>query len=112
MNIDYIINEAQSIASEFGLDLEIVDITDNIVNLRLYIDVDLFVQIYANQPKNKLNLNLVFKNRRLFGHDCEGGSYHIHPFDNPKSHIFVDERADIRGFVVKALKLLEDSDLL
>jgi len=112
LDTDYVINEAQSIASEFGLDLEIADITDNIVNLRLYIDVDFFVQIYANQPKNKLNLNPVFKSRRWFGHDCEGGRYHIHPFDNPKSHIFVDERADIREFVVKSLKLLEDSDLL
>ena len=46
MNIDSsIISETQSVALQFGLRLRIIDITDNIVDLRLYIDVELFIQI-------------------------------------------------------------------
>jgi hypothetical protein len=71
LNIDSIISEAQSVASEFGLRLRIVDASDNIVDLRLYIDVELFIQVYANQLKDKMNLNLIFKNRRLCGYDSK-----------------------------------------
>ena len=112
MNIDSIINEAQSVASEFGLRLRVVDITDNIVDLRLYIDAELFIQVYANQLKDKLNLNLIFKNRRLCGHDSEGGRTHIHPIDEPESHIFTDEKVGMKEFTVKALKLLEGREML
>jgi len=112
LNINSIISEAQSVASEFGLRLKIVDITDNIVDLRLYIDIELFIQVYANQLKDKLNLNLIFKNRRLCGYDSEGGRTHIHPIDAPESHIFTDKKGDIKEFTVKALKLLEEREML
>ena len=112
MNIDSIISETQSVASEFGLRLRIIDITDNIVDLRLYIDVELFIQIYANQLKDKLNLNLIFKNKRLWGYDSEGGRTHIHPIDEPESHIFTDKEVDIKEFTVKSLKLLDERGML
>ena len=76
--------------------------------LRLYIEVDLFIQVYANQLKDKLNLNLIFKNRRLCGYDSEGGRTHIHPIDDPQSHIFTDEKLSINDLTLNALKLLEE----
>jgi hypothetical protein len=112
VDIDAIISEAQSVALEFGLRLRAVDITDNIIDLRLYIDVELFIQVYANQHKDKLNLNLIFKNRRLCGHDTEGGRTHIHPSEAPESHIFTDKKGNIKGFTIKALKLLEERGML
>ena len=112
MDIDAIISEAQSVASEFGLRLWIADITDNIADLRIYIDGELFIQVYANQLKDKLNLNLIFKNRRLCGYDSEGGRTHIHPIDAPESHIFTDKKVAVKEFTVKALKLLEEREML
>jgi hypothetical protein len=112
LNIDSIISEAQSVASEFGVRLRIIDITDNIVDLRLYIDVELFIQVYANQLKDKLNLNLIFKNRRLCGYDSEGGRIHIHPIDEPEFHIFTEKKVAIKEFTTKALKLLEEREML
>ena len=112
MNIDSIISETQSVALPFGLRLRIMDITDNIVDLRLYLDLELFIQIYANQLKDKLNLNLIFKNKRLWGYDSEGGRTHIHPIDEPESHIFTDKEVDIKEFTVKSLKLLDESGML
>ena len=112
MSIDSIISEAQSVASDFGLRLRIIDITDNIVDLRLYIDVELFIRVYANQLKDKLNLNLILKNRRLCGYDSEGGRTHIHPIDEPESHIFIDKKVSIKEFTAKALNLLEEREML
>jgi hypothetical protein len=112
LNIDSIISETQSVASQFGLRLRIIDITDNIVDLRLHIDVELFIQIYANQLKDKLNLNLIFKNKRLCGYDSEGGRTHIHPIEEPQSHIFTDKEVDIKEFTIKSLKLLEERGML
>jgi hypothetical protein len=73
VDIDSVIKEAQFIARDFGLKVRIIDITDDIVNIKIYFDTELFIQIYANQSKNKLNMNLIFKNRRLYGCNSEGG---------------------------------------
>ena len=69
MDVDSVIKEAHTIARDFGLKLRIIDITDNIVNIKISLDTDLFIQVYANQLKDKLNMNLILKNRRLYGYD-------------------------------------------
>lgn len=76
------------------------------------IDNDLFIQIYGNKLKNKLNLALVFKNRRLYGFDSEGGIYHCHPLDDPDTHDFVDEKKSIHDFVMESMEFLEQKELL
>jgi hypothetical protein len=57
-------------------------------------------------------VNLIFKNRRLCGYDSEGGRTHIHPIDAPESHIFTDKKVGVKEFTVKALKLLEEREML
>ena len=57
-------------------------------------------------------LNLIFKKRRLCGYDSEGGRTHIHPIDEPETHIFTDESMAIKEFTIKALKLLEEREML
>ena len=59
---------------------------------------------YANQLKDKLNLNLIFKNRRLCGYDSEGGRTHIHPIDAPESHIFTDKKVAVKKIHSKVTK--------
>jgi hypothetical protein len=41
---------------------------------------DFYKKKYGNAEKDKLNLALVLKKRRLYGYDSEGGRYHYHPF--------------------------------
>ena len=53
MSIESIINEAFSIASEFGLACEVIDVTNNTASARLYLDKDIFIQVYVNQVKGK-----------------------------------------------------------
>jgi hypothetical protein len=76
------------------------------------IDNELFIQIYGNAQKDKVNLALVFKNRRLYGFDSEGGEYHCHPLDAPDEHIFVDETKSIKDFVQESMKFLEEKEIL
>jgi hypothetical protein len=88
MRISTIVREVIDVAKKYNLQFIEKDRTDNIVSLKLLIDDDLFIQVYGNILKEKLNLALVFKNRRLYGYDSEGGKYHCHPLDNPDRHIF------------------------
>jgi hypothetical protein len=57
-------------------------------------------------------MNLVFKNRRLYGYDSEGGKTHIHPIETPESHVFTTERLELREFLIRALDFLEERELL
>lgn len=54
----------------------------------------------------------MFKNRRLYGHDSEGGKYHCHPFDNPNGHIFIEHRKSLQDFVQESLRFLEENEML
>lgn len=112
MEINRVIEEANELADKYNLKLVEVDRTDNIVSLKLLIDNELFIQIYGNAEKEKLNLALIFKKRRLYGYDSEGGKYHCHPFNDPEEHIFVDDRKSIREFVQESLRFLEEKDIL
>jgi hypothetical protein len=112
VRIDAVLEEADRIAKEHNLKFIEVDRTDYIVSLKLLIDNELFIQVYCNAMKDKLNITLVFKKKRLYGYDSEGGRYHCHPFDSPDEHIFIDEKKSLRDFVRDSMKFLEQEGLL
>ncbi len=112
MEISNIIKEASNVADKYDLQLIERDRTDNIINLNLVIDNELFIQIYGNAQKDKVNLVLIFKSRRLYGFDSEGGKYHCHPLDAPDEHIFVDEIKSIEDFVQESMRFLEEKEIL
>lgn len=112
MEISRIFEEANKVADRYNLKLIEIDRTENIISLKLLIDNELFIQIYGNSNKNKLNLALVFKKRRLYGYDSEGGKYHCHPFNDPEGHIFIEYRKSLQEFVQESMKFLEEKDLL
>lgn len=111
MNLDDVFKQASEIALEFSLSLVELHRTMNTLNLRLYIDIELYFHIYANQAKSKLNLALIFKGERLYGHDAEGGEYHLHPFGEPDKHIFTGKVQPMREFVLESLKYLDENNL-
>jgi len=112
MKISKIIKDVGDVADKYNLQFVEIDRTDNVISLKLLIDNDVFIQIYVNIQKDKLNLALVFKNRRLYGYDSEGGKYHCHPFDAPDEHIFVDDRKSIEEFIQESMKVLEEREIL
>ena len=112
MKISTIIREVTDVAKKYNLQFVETDRTDNIIRLKLLIDNELFIQVYGNTQKEKLNLSLVFKNRRLYGYDSEGGKYHCHPIDVPNEHIFIDEKKSIHDFVKESMGFLEEKEIL
>lgn len=112
MEIKKVVDEVKVAAHEYGLEILEIDQTENIISLKLIIDNEFFIQVYGNEGKNKLNLALVFKKRRLYGYDSEGGQYHCHPFDDPDGHIFVNIKKSINEFVSESMRFLEEKNLL
>lgn len=112
MEINKIIEEANTVADKYNLKLVEIDKTDNVISLKLVVDNELFIQIYGNVERDKLNLTLVFKQRRLYGYDSEGGKYHCHPSDSPDRHIFVDNKKSIQEFIEESMGFLEENELL
>jgi hypothetical protein len=112
MEIERIIHETNNAAKQYGLAFDVIDITEHIVNLKLTIDREFFIKIYANETKDKINLALVFKMRRLYGYDREGINAHIHPFENPDKHIFISETKSIHEFIFESLQYLEEQEIL
>src|SRR4030067_540368 len=85
---------------------------NRITVLRLIIDNEVFIKIYGNTEKDKLNLTLVFRRKRIYGCDSESGKNHCHPFDDPDRHIFIKGRKSIQEFVQESMKFLEETCLL
>lgn len=112
MIISTIIQEAKEAADIYNLKFVEIDRTDNIISLKLIIDNDLFIQIYGNAEKEKLNLTLVFRKKRLSGFDSEGSKCHFHPFDNPDIHTFTDNKKSIQEFVQESMTFLAEKGIL
>ena len=61
MRISTIVREVTDVAKKYNLQFIEADRTDNIVSLKLLIDNDLFIQVYGNTLKEKINLPLCLR---------------------------------------------------
>ena len=107
MEIDSFISEIKSIADEFFLDIQYLDYTDITLLSRIHFSDRIFIQVYKNIKKNKLNLALIVGNSRVYGVDGEGGIYHEHPFENPESHKPISQKVLLRELVLKSIEILK-----
>jgi len=92
-----------------------VDKTDFTVKLRLYIDVECFIQVYVNTTKQLSSYTLVLNRTRIFGRDREGGQWHRHPANAPEQHDFSTEgqrAVTLDEFLQEAQQVLQDRGLL
>ena len=106
-----IVNRIRDIAERYGLKILYLDVSDVTLLLRIGFTQEMFIQIYANVGKEKINMALVVAGERIYGIDKEGGYYHEHPFENPSLHIEA-EQIDIEDFVVKSLEFLRRKNLI
>jgi len=112
VKIDEVLAEAKSAALTESLHVVEVDRTDYAIKLRLSIDRDIFVQIYANETSSRLNLALIMQGSRIYGCDREGGFYHLHPFLDTRQHIPTDSPKSVTEFIKESLDLLTEHGLL
>ncbi|MEI2692894.1 MAG: hypothetical protein V9H69_25530 [Anaerolineae bacterium] len=92
-----------------------VDKTDVTVKLRLTVDVECFIQVYANTVKQLASYTLVLSRSRIYGRDCEGGLWHRHPAEAPEQHDFSTEgqrAVTLDEFLREAQQVLQDRGLL
>jgi len=87
----------------------------SIIKARLYLEPDLFVQVYRNDQFDTTNLVLIHAGRRLYARDQLGGEWHCHPTHDPDLHdksaegskaISLDEFLDKVEQIVTTLGLL------
>ena len=66
--------------------VQILDMGRYTFKARLYIQSDLFVQIYRNELYDTTNLVLILGRKRIYGRDALNGEWHRHPMENPALH--------------------------
>ncbi|HEY1408049.1 MAG TPA: hypothetical protein VF434_03860 [Promineifilum sp.] len=66
--------------------LEILEQTSSLVKARLIISTDVFVQLYRNDRFDSTSMALIHNQRRIYGRDHLGGSWHRHRAADPEAH--------------------------
>lgn len=92
-----------------------VDKTDYAVKLRLHVDAECFIQVYANVQKGLISFTLVLNRMRIYGRDCEGGVWHRHPHTDPGTHDFSPEGSravTLAHFLAEAQQILQTEGIL
>lgn len=107
-----LVHDIINIAERYGLKIVNIDTTDVTIMARIEIFPTIYMQIYRNLKKDKLNMALILGNDRVYGVDGEGGIYHKHPAEDPTSHVPIKERLEIEEFVVRCLNILKDRRIL
>lgn len=77
--IEDLIQTINDVSERYGLKLLYIDFTDITLISRIGFSLEIFIQIYANSKKDKLNMSLIVTDERMYGIDKEGGFYHEHP---------------------------------
>lgn len=68
------------------LRLEVLELTLSLIKARLVISTDLFVQVYRNDRFDSTNLVLIHNQKRIYGRDQLGNSWHRHAVLAPEAH--------------------------
>ena len=111
IKVENIVLTIEDIASRYGLKILSMDFSDITLISRIGFSFEIFIQIYVNIHKDKVNMALVVAGERLYGIDKEGGIYHEHPFESPALHIPI-QQIEIEEFVMKSLDYLKQLRLI
>jgi len=111
MDIEELVRTVKDVADRYGLKIFYLDNTDVTLISRVGLSPVIFMQIYANIRKEKINMALVVGDERIYGLDKEGGFYHEHPFENPLLHVET-EKIEMEDFVMKSLEFLKRINLI
>ena len=94
--------------------MDVLEQTLSLVKIRLYISLDLFVQVYRNDRYQTTNLILIHNGQRLFARDELDGRWHRHTHLAPEDHDTSKEGqrpVEISEFLDEVEKVLAALDL-
>ena len=92
-----------------------VDRTDYALKMRLIVDAECFVQIYANLNKDIFSFTLILNRMRIYGRDSIDGRWHRHPEHAPGTHDVSAEGSrpvTIGQFLAEAQDILQRNGVL
>lgn len=95
--------------------VEEIDHTDISLSLRLHIRQGLFVQLFLGTRSDSLYFALIENERRIFGIDREQNQWHMHPFEEPDTHLPLTQGLEpkpLLTFLARVEDLLLTHDLL
>jgi hypothetical protein len=78
--------QRESEERSYILRFEILDWSQSLLKVRLFITADLFIQVYRNERFETSNLALIHNEKRIYARDQLGGLWHRHPVDKPDQH--------------------------
>ena len=106
------IHEVENVAEQYGLQITSLDATEVTLMVRMEVMPSIFIQVYRNLEKNKLNMALVLGNNRVYGADNEGGIPHEHPIEHPEFHIQTNKDPELEEFVLNCLQYLQERGII
>lgn len=106
------VQEIIVLAGKYGLKVSSIDATDVTLLARLELLPEIFIQIYRNSRKGKLNLALIIGENRIYGFDSEGGVSHSHPIEAPETHVINDKAPTVEEFILECIIFAKDRELL
>lgn len=88
MNVEIWLSSIQQAAERkpYILRYAILDWSQSILKVRLYVTQDLFVQVYRNDQFDSTSLTLIHNKQRLYARDQIEGQWHRHPLASPEQH--------------------------
>jgi len=88
MNVDDLLTALHEVVKSrsYIIRLELMDQSVNMLKARLFIDPDLFVQVYRNDQFDTTNFVLIYNRQRIYARDRLGGRWHRHIPSNPDIH--------------------------
>jgi hypothetical protein len=109
--------QVYDIASRFSFVQRVVtlDKTADTIKLRLPITTECFVQIYTNVQKELVNYVLILDRGRIYGRNCDGGTWHRHPYEDPAAHDFGPEgpkKSPCEELLIEVQQILQREGIL
>jgi hypothetical protein len=111
------IREIENAARQYAFVRQVVKVDETYysVKCRLYIEPDLFVQLYFNERSGTVGLVLIQRGQRIYGRDSEAGGWHRHPVNDPAMHDASPEGAravSVEEFLAEVQDILVKANLI
>jgi len=79
------------------------------INLRIYLTVGGFIDVFYNQESNRVAYALIQEGQRIYGADNTGG-WHVHPFADPLQHVPIISEMSFLDFVTEIEKFYHNQN--
>lgn len=117
MRISDRIREIENAARQYAFVRQVVKVDETYysVKYRLYIEPDLFVQLYFNERSGTVGLVLIHRGQRIYGRDSQAGCWHRHSVDDPAMHDASPEAAralSVEEFLAEVQDILVEANLI